>query len=99
MKSLLLSPWSLNGLRVRCAEVVFDSTPVGPEPAKSSAAPYPTKSMTPAALSQSPAQPRALWFETRATLPAVPLIAMVPVASGVGRAGAPVLLPAASATR
>jgi len=63
-------------------EVVFDGAGVGPVPSKQLAAPpKPTKSITPT-VGHEPV--RAVVLFTKATFPTVALIAIVPVASGVG---------------
>ena len=79
------------------AAVEFESTGVGAV-SEQFAPPKPTKSSTPsAAPGQVPVS--VTWLPTSATLPAVPDIAMEPLASGVGRAGAAALLPAPCCTR
>ncbi len=82
----------------RLAEAVFERPPAGPLPSKSFALPYPTKSRTFAAASQSASHPSAAWSVTKATLPPVAPIAIDPDASGAGRSSVPPA-PAASATR
>src|SRR3954469_6624305 len=72
----------LSWLALRDTEFVLLGAGVGPVPAKSLAAvPKPTKSTTAALPSQSAPQLSAVVELTSATLPAVPLIAMVPVTS------------------
>src|SRR3954452_15147863 len=72
----------LSWLALRETELVLLGAGVGPVPAKSLAVlPKPTKSTTAALPSQSAPQLSAVVALTSATLPAVPLIAMVPVAS------------------
>ena len=73
----------------RSAAVVLLSVPVGALPSKQLAAlPKPTKSTTFAsAVGQAPVS--AVVLRLSATLPAVPAMAMVPVASGVGRSTVP----------
>src|SRR4051812_27544932 len=73
----------LSWLALRETELVLLGAGVGPVPAKSLAVvPKPTKSTTAALPSQSAPQLSALVLLTRATLPAVPLFAMVRVTSG-----------------
>ena len=80
----------------RSAAVVLLSVGVG-DVSEQFAAPYPTKSWTLGANGQ-PVPARSVAVFTSATLPAVALIAMLPVASGVGRFVVPPV-PAASWTR
>ena len=84
-KSAALSSVSTQVL-LRVEEVVLVVEPAG-LPSATAAPPQPSRSTT---------APDA---STTATRPAVPERAMVPVASGVGSAVAPALLPAASCTR
>ena len=77
----LLSASVVGTLRV--AEVVLESAGAG-EVSNSLADPYPTKSTTPGAVGHPVVQVKGVAAETRATLPFVADMAMLPVASGVG---------------
>ena len=91
-KSLELTLVSVQPLPFRIAARMLLGAGVGPVPSKVVAVPYPTKSTM---LEPTLLEPvRAVVVLTRATLPAVPAIASVPVASGVGRAGNVVAPPA-----
>ena len=97
VKSELLLSVSAGGAPPRIAAVMLLSVAVGPAPSKQLAAePYPTKSTTAVAAGQPIAI--EVWLLTSATFPAVALIAMLPVASAIGRLVAPPV-PAASCTR
>src|ERR687890_466935 len=86
----------LSWLALRETELVLLGAGVGPVPAKSLAVvPKPTKSTTAALPSQSAPQASALVELTSATLPAVPLMAIVPVTSD----GTSVVPPAPCASR
>ena len=97
-KSALLESVSVHPKPARIAAVVLLSVAVGPVPSKQFVpVPYPTKSTTDAPIGHPVVASTVVLF-TRATLPAVAAIAMLPVASGVGRLTEPPA-PAASCTR
>ena len=99
LKSLALLLVSVQPLSARSTAVLLDGAGVGLPPSLQLAVvPKPTKS-TMAALGSGQAPVSAVVVFTRATLPAVALKAVVPVASGVGRAGCAVLAPVASLMR
>src|SRR6476646_6248102 len=81
----------------RMAAVVLLIVAVGPVPSKQFVpAPYPTKSMTCGPVGQAVAAGVSVVTFSNATFPAPSAIAMVPAASGAGRAGAETFDPAAS---
>jgi hypothetical protein len=92
-----LSSVSVAPSPLRSAAVVLDNVGAGAVPSKSLAEPYPTKSRTPAATWQD-VQVSAVWLVTRATLPELADMKIVPVASGVGSGVVPPA-PCASWTR
>ena len=98
VKSAELLSVSVHPLPALNAAVVFDRVGADPEPSKKLAplvpVPNPTKSFVPAGFDPDKADVEV----TRATFPAVALIVIVPVASGVGRFVVPPV-PAASWTR
>src|SRR5438874_1095623 len=65
--------------------VVLPGAGVGPLPSKHAVAPKPTLSTTVAPLGHEVPDGMSVLTLSSATFPAVPLIAMLPVASGVGR--------------
>src|SRR5262245_41877769 len=84
----------------RMAAVVLLRVAVGPVPSKQFVpVPYPTKSMICGPVGQTVPVAMSVATFSSATFPAPSAIAMVPIASGVGRRGAVVLAPAASCTR
>jgi hypothetical protein len=96
VKSAALLSVSVQLLPARETESVLEGAGVGPAPSKQFAvAPNPTKSTTPAA-GQAPL--KAVVPATNATFPAAPAMAIVPVASGIGRGVVPPA-PIASCTR
>ena len=82
-KSTELLSLSVQPLPARLADVVFVSTDAG-DVSEQFAAPYPIKSTT-VAPNGHPVPVKAVVLFTKATLPAVADMAMLPVASGVGR--------------
>jgi len=99
-KSVELLSVSVAPSATRSTAVVFDGAGVGPVPSKQFAvAPKPAKSTSDGvpAVTGHPIV-SAVVVERSATLPAVPLIAIVPVASGVGSGVVPPA-PCASCTR
>src|SRR5262245_14375157 len=93
-KSILLLFESKQPPRLRRAAVVLLVAPVEPEPSKQLALPYPTKSIK--QVGQLPLN--GFVVLERATLPAPPAIAIVPMASGIGSGVVPPK-PCASCTR
>ena len=93
LKSVALLSVSVHPLDARSAAVVLLGAAVGPEPSKHVVLPKPTKSMIVAPVGQLPVS--AVVLLTSATLPAVALMLIFPVASGVGRFVVPPV-PAAS---
>jgi hypothetical protein len=84
VKSVALLSVSVQPLAPRRTAVVLLGAAVGAEPSKQFAVvPYPTKSMMLAPVGHDPVN--AVWLLTKATFPAVADIAMIPVASGVGK--------------
>lgn len=91
MKSLALLLVSVHPFAPLKAALVLLAVGAGPVPLKQFAVPpYPRKSTMFASVGQEPV--KAVVFLTRATLPAPAAIAIVPIASGVGR-DAPLLPP------
>ena len=100
VKSAALLPVLVNAVdRALGRRGVASGRAPGQTPRSRRLTPYPTKSTTPDAESQSPAaQPGVVVLFTSATLPAVAHMAMEPTASGVGSGVVPPA-PAASWTR
>ena len=98
VKSLALSSLSVQPPSARRAAVVFERPGATPLPSKQFAVPpYPMKSTIVAPVGH---EAMAIPLLTRATLPAVADMAIVPVASGVGSGTVEVMLaPSASFTR
>src|SRR4051794_11107696 len=99
LKSVELSSVSAP-LAARWVDVVLAVAGAG-EPSRITAVPQPTRSTIELSAAQSPAvlQVSAVAEWTSAPVPAVPLMAMLPVLSGVGSAPAEVFDPAASPIR
>ena len=95
-KSAALLSVSVQPLAARSAAVVFDRHRVGAASKQLAVGPNPTRSMIVPPTGQAPLS--AVVLLTSATFPAVPDIAIVPVASGVGRFVVPPA-PWASCTR
>ena len=95
-KSVELLSVSVQPKPARSTAVVLEGAGVGAVSEQLAVVPKPTKSCTPAPIGQAPVS--AVVVFTSATLPAVALIAMLPVASGVGRFMVPPV-PCASWTR
>jgi len=96
LKSVALLSVSVQPFAARSTAVVLLGAGVEPVPSKHVVLPKPTKSMMLAPVGQAPLS--AVVPLTSATLPAVALILIVPVAFGVGRFVVPPV-PAASWTR
>ena len=97
-KLLLLASVSVQPFCARTTESVLLGAGVAAVPSKQLAVvPKPTKSTMVAPVGQAPVN--AVVVFTRATLPAAPAMAMLPVAFGVGSAVASVFAPAACCTR
>src|SRR5689334_17352913 len=88
LKSAVLLFVSTQPLPFRSTAVVFDGAAVGLPPSELFAVPKPTKSTTPAVPAQVAPQLKAVVLLTSATLPAVALMLVLPVWSGVGKAAA-----------
>ncbi len=99
VKSTALSSVSVRE-SARCTEVVFEVAPAAAAPSCTTAPPQPTRSTMSVTAAQSSAvlQVNAEVECTSAIVPAVPLMLIEPVASGVGSASVPPA-PAASPTR
>ena len=97
VKSAALS--SVSG-PVRCTDVAL-VVAAAAVPSCTTAPPQPTRSTMDGSAAQSAAvlQVSAVVEWTSATVPAIPLMLIAPVASGVGSAPAPVLVPPSSSTR
>ena len=94
MKSALLSPEFAKSA-ARATLVPFVVAGAAALPAKWVAPPQPTRSTTSARVAIPVAPDRAVWFETRATLPCVPARAIEPSTSAV-KPGCVASVPAAS---